>query len=275
MSTGVDVEKYTTALLALRDDIREYINDSNTNPIMLRTAWHDAGSSSGANGSIRFEAELYHGGYAGLAKVIKFLEPFKKKYPIVSWADIIQMAGAIAVEAAGGPKIAMRYGRIDGDKPADKEILPGALAPWGEGSAAAHLRAVFGRMGFGDREIVALSGAHALGRCHTDRSGYWGPWTNAPTTFSNEYYRLLLEEKWTPKTTHQGKPWTGPFQYEDKTGNLMMLPTDLALVQDKKMRPIVEEYAKDEKKFFEDFAKAWIKLNELGVDAFRRKYWFF
>ena len=26
--------------------------------------------------------------------------------------------------------------------------------------------------GFNDQEIVALSGAHALGRCHTDRSGY-------------------------------------------------------------------------------------------------------
>jgi hypothetical protein len=41
-------------------------------------------------------------------------------------------------------------------------------------------------MGFNDREIVALLGAHALGRCHTDRSGYWGPWTFAENTFSNE-----------------------------------------------------------------------------------------
>ena len=56
-ATTIDVEKYTKALIALRDDLREYINDSNTNPIMLRTAWHDAGSYSGANGSIRFEEE--------------------------------------------------------------------------------------------------------------------------------------------------------------------------------------------------------------------------
>ena len=33
-------------------------------------------------------------------------------------------------------------------------------------------------------EIVALSGAHGLGACHTDRSGFWGPWTRAPTTVS-------------------------------------------------------------------------------------------
>lgn len=36
---------------------------------------------------------------------------------------------------------------------------------------AAALRATFNRMGFNDREIVALSGAHALGRCHADASG--------------------------------------------------------------------------------------------------------
>lgn len=46
-------------------------------------------------------------------------------------------------------------------------------------------------MGFNDQEIVALSGAHALGRCHTDRSGFEGPWQFSPTTFSNEYFRLL------------------------------------------------------------------------------------
>ena len=67
------------------------------------------------------------------------------------------------------------------------------------------------------------TGAHAMGRCHTDRSGYWGPWTNAENTFSNEYFRLLLEERWSPKLTHNGKPWTGPDQYEDSSGQLMML----------------------------------------------------
>jgi len=39
------------------------------------------------------------------------------------------------------------------------------------------------------------------------------------------------------------------------------------------MRPIVEEYAKDEKKFFDDFAKAWIKLQELSVPAFQKGWW--
>lgn len=46
------------------------------------------------------------------------------------------------------------------------------------------------------REAVALVGAHTIGRCHTDRSGFWGPWTNAPTTFSNLYFQELMNNKW-------------------------------------------------------------------------------
>jgi cytochrome c peroxidase len=43
---------------------------------------------------------------------------------------------------------------------------------------ANHLRHIFYRMGFNDRDIVALSIAHTLGICHTDRSGYDGIWTH-------------------------------------------------------------------------------------------------
>ena len=43
-------------------------------------------------------------------------------------------------------------------------------------------------------------------------------------TFSNEYFRLLIEERWSPKMSHNGKPWDGPDQFEDSTGKLMMLP---------------------------------------------------
>ena len=142
---------------------------------------------------------------------------------------------------------------------------------------ADHLRDIFYRMGFNDQEIVALSGAHALGRCHTDRSGFWGPWTRAPTTFSNEYFKLLIDERWSKKRSHEGQQWNGPEQFEDPSGDLMMLPTDMALVWDEKMKPIVEKYANDEELFSKDFQKAWIKLQELGVKRFHgsRRYWLF
>lgn len=45
----------------------------------------------------------------------------------------------------------------------------------------------------------------------------------------------------------------------------MMLPSDLVLIQDKKFRPYVEAYAKDNGKFVADFTKAYTKLTELGT----------
>jgi cytochrome c peroxidase len=69
-----------------------------------------------------------------------------------------------------GPIIPWRPGRADRDV---SYCTPdGRLPDASKGSD--HLRNIFYRMDFDDREIVALSGAHALGRCHPDRSGYEG-----------------------------------------------------------------------------------------------------
>jgi catalase (peroxidase I) len=45
----------------------------------------------------------------------------------------------------------------------------------------------------------------------------------------------------------------------------MMLPSDMALIRDPAFRKYTEIYAKDGDKFFDDFAKAFQKLNELGA----------
>jgi cytochrome c peroxidase len=45
----------------------------------------------------------------------------------------------------------------------------------------------------------------------------------------------------------------------------MMLPTDMALVQDKEFKKHVERYAKDNNAFFTDFSNVIMKLFELGV----------
>ena len=72
--------------------------------------------------------------------------------------------------------------------------------------------------------------ADALGRCHPDASGYTGPWTQTPTQLTNAYYGALLYVPWTLKE------WDGPMQFEDPSGKLMMLPSDIALIQDPKFR---------------------------------------
>lgn len=76
----------------------------------------------------------------------------------------------------GGPSVPFRYGRVDAMDP--KAVTPdGRLPEADQGNpmaTAKGLRSIFYRMGFNDQEIVALSGAHALGRCHADYSGYVG-----------------------------------------------------------------------------------------------------
>lgn len=135
---------------------------------------------------MRMEPECSWGANAGLAYSRKFLEPVATKYGI-SQADLWTLAGVTAIEYMGGPSIKWRPGRTDYPKPTT--VPDGRLPSADSGSPQAnvkHIREIFGRMGFTDRETVALIGAHAVGRCHTDASGYWGPWTYAESTFSNE-----------------------------------------------------------------------------------------
>jgi cytochrome c peroxidase len=187
------------------------------------------------------------------------LQPIKDKYPQISYADFWQLAGVVAVEAMGGPKVVFRPGRIDAASENDCAV-EGRLPDATQGRD--HLRWVFTeKMGFNDEEIVALSGAHAVGHCHADRSGFVGPWTTRPLTFSNEYFTLLTKPEgfWTPKPNTK--------QFQDPTGALMMLPTDLVLVQDPAFKPYVEKYAASEQVFFEDFAKVFQRLGELGWEG--------
>jgi len=76
----------------------------------------------------------------------------------------------------GGPNIPFLGGRKDAKD--EKSCPPNGRLPDASKNRA-HIRDVFYRMGFTDREIVCLvGGGHTIGRCHTSRSGYDGPWTN-------------------------------------------------------------------------------------------------
>lgn len=238
-------------------------------PTFVRLAWHASGTycaadnSGGSNGgTIRLCPEATHGANAGLASVaIVALEPIKSANPTLSYADLFILAGVTAIEDMGGPVIPFQTGRTDALTAQD--CTPDGRLPDADkgapSSTVSHIRSIFNRMGFGDREIVALLGAHAIGRCYTDRSGYSGPWTRAEWTFSNEYFRELIENTWTLKK------WDGPDQYEDPTGDLMMLPADMALLADREFRHWVELYASDEETWHQDFALAFQKLTENGL----------
>jgi len=259
----------------VRKELADIIaKDENLGPTFVRLAWHTSGTynkdtkDGGSNhGSIRHHPEKTTGANAGLPLVMDILETVKKNNPGLSYGDLYTLAGVVAIEVMHGPKVPWRSGRVDGDP---TTAVVGRLPDADKGTKHAtlkHIRDVFYRMGFNDREIVALIGAHTLGRCHTTSSGYSGPWTQAPTMWSNSFFTELTENEW------KLKKWSGPEQYEDKTGTLMMLPADIALLNDPVFSKIVKEYAADEAKFNKEFSAAFAKMLELGVPAFEKKGW--
>ncbi|CAN1249418.1 L-ascorbate peroxidase, cytosolic [Linum perenne] len=217
-------EDYKKSIDKAKRKLRGFIAEKNCAPLMLRLAWHSAGTfdvkskTGGPYGTMRYSAELAHAANNGL--------------------DIaIRLAGVVAVEITGGPDVPFHPGREDKPAPPPEGRLPNAT------KGVDHLREVFGTMGLSDQDIVALSGGHTLGRCHKERSGFEGAWTSNPLIFDNTYFTELL---------------TG-----EKEG-LLQLPSDKALLDDAVFRPLVEKYAKDEDAFFADYAEGHMKLSELG-----------
>ncbi|XAR59833.1 L-ascorbate peroxidase [Bertholletia excelsa] len=238
----VDTE-YLKEIDKARRDLRALISIKNCAPIMLRLAWHDAGTydvntkTGGPNGSIRNEEEYSHGSNNGLKIAIDFCEEIKSKHPRITYADLYQLAGVVAVEVTGGPTIDFVPGRKDSNISPKEGRLPDAT------KGVPHLKEIFYRMGLSDKNIVALSGGHTLGRAHPERSGFDGPWTKEPLKFDNSYFVELLK---------------------GESDGLLKLPTDRALLEGPEFRQYVELYARDEDAFFRDYALSHKKLSELG-----------
>ncbi|XP_019423695.1 PREDICTED: L-ascorbate peroxidase 3, peroxisomal-like [Lupinus angustifolius] len=244
MAKHVINKEYLKEIDKARRDLRALISTTNCAPLMLRLAWHDAGTydaktrTGGPNGSIRNVQELNHSANKGLHKAVQLCEEVKTKHPILSYADIYQLAGVVAVEVTGGPTIDFIPGRKDLLESPPEGRLPDAK------QGASHLREIFYRMGLTDKDIVALSGGHTL--AHLERSGYDGQWTREHLKFDNSYFVELLKAD---------------------SKDLLKLPTDMALVEDPKFRKYVELYATDEDAFLEDYAASHKKLSELGLTS--------
>jgi cytochrome c peroxidase len=281
---------------AVRRDIAKLLHqpeydDGSAGPVLVRLAWfalplfllpislsssqltdrnrHSAGTydaetdTGGSNGAgMRYEAEGGDPANAGLQHARVFLEPVKSKHPWITYSDLWTLAGVVAIKEMGGPEIPWQGGRTDYVD--DSKLPPQGRLPDGA-KGADHLRHIFYRMGFNDQEIVALSGAHNLGRCHSDRSGFEGAWVNNPTRFSNQYYRLMSSLQWRKKTLPNGVSQFVNYD-EDTETELLMLPTDMALLSDAAFAPWVKKYAEDKDLFFRDFAKVFAKLLELGIE---------
>ncbi|KAK7351114.1 hypothetical protein VNO77_10309 [Canavalia gladiata] len=269
VSTPKSLASDPDQLKSAREDIKDLLRTKFCHPLLIRLGWHDAGTYNknieewpqrgGANGSLRFEIELKHAANAGLVNALKLLQPIKDKYSGVTYADLFQLAGATAVEEAGGPKIPMKYGRVDVSGP---EQCPeeGRLPDAGPPSPAEHLRQVFYRMGLNDKEIVALSGAHTLGRSRPDRSG----WGKPETKYTKDGPGAPGGQSWTVQWLKFDNSYFKDIK-EKRDEDLLVLPTDAALFEDPSFKVYAEKYAEDQEAFFKDYAEAHAKLSNLGA----------
>lgn len=277
------------------EDLRSIIEKTKCNPILLRLAWSDAASyistkhiwpdCGGVNGSIRFKNELNLKYNKGLQKAITLLEKIKEKYPNVSWADLIQMGGATAVEMAGGPRVNMLYGRKDcaesSGYQAKVQNCPAACPPFPDASSSAdiHIRNVFYRLGFTNRETVALLGGHTIGRAFSDRTGVCSH--SSGEQGGTKYTRMGCEPKgrgikcdgmmpggisWTKNWLQFDNSYFKSLAHDnDSDSELLCLPTDAALRDSPEFKKYVVEYASDNEAFLKDYAAAHKKMSEMGA----------
>ncbi len=217
--TDFDYEKAFASLdmEALKDDIRKVMKQSHPmwpadyghyGPLFIRMAWHAAGTyrvmdgrGGGNTGNQRFAPVNSWPDNVNLDKARRLLWPVKQKYgDAISWADLIILAGNVALEDMGFRTLGFGGGRVDiwepeediywgpeGEWLADERHPDGELldplaadhmgliyvnpeGPNGEPNvlkSAEFIRRSFARMGMNDVETVALiAGGHTFGKTH-------------------------------------------------------------------------------------------------------------
>ncbi len=205
-------------LEALKNDLRELMTQSQDwwpadwghyGGLFIRMAWHSAGTyrigdgrGGGGNGSQRFAPLNSWPDNVNLDKARRLLWPIKQKYgKKISWADLMILAGNMALESMGFETFGFAGGREDIWEP-EKDIYWGSEDKWlgdnrysGERDLENPLAAVqmgliyvnpegpngnpdpvasgrdvretFGRMAMNDEETVALiAGGHTFGKAH-------------------------------------------------------------------------------------------------------------
>ena len=186
-------------LEALKADLRQVMTDSQDwwpadyghyGPLFIRMAWHSAGTyrvtdgRGGARGAQqRFEPLNSWPDNVSLDKARRLLWPVKQKYGNnISWADLMVLAGTLAMEDMGFKTYGFAGGR--GDERHDENrklekplgaVQMGLIYVNPEGPngkpdpllAAQDIRQSFGRMAMNDEEVVALiAGGHSFGKAH-------------------------------------------------------------------------------------------------------------
>jgi catalase-peroxidase len=212
----LDYEAVKNDLTALMTDSQPWwpADYGHYGPFFIRMAWHAAGTyrigdgrGGASSGQQRFAPLNSWPDNANLDKARRLLWPVKQKYGRnLSWADLLILAGNVAIESMGGPTFGFGGGRKDvyasehdtywgteenwvgkgaaprmGDDAGKAMENPLAAVqmgliyvnPEGPGgnpdplASAKEIRMTFSRMAMNDEETLALTaGGHTFGKCH-------------------------------------------------------------------------------------------------------------
>ncbi len=209
---GLDYFALKKDLLALMTDSQDWwpADFGHYGPQFIRMAWHAAGTyrtadgrGGGGRGQQRFAPLNSWPDNVNIDKSRRLLWPIKQKYgQKISWADLLLLAGNVALESMGFRTFGFAGGREDVWEP-DNDVNWGSETSWlatdkrftgdrdldqplgathmgliyvnPEGpnasgdplAAAKDIRATFGRMAMDDEETVALiAGGHTFGKAH-------------------------------------------------------------------------------------------------------------
>lgn len=221
---------------------------------LLRLAWTEAAS---------FSRQDSLGGARGWSRSApspaqQALEGVHVHYPSLSWADLLQLAGLVALSELGGPSLSFRWGRLDVTE------APPARLP--DRSRPDLCRSLVAQWGLLEREVVALF--PLLGLAEAD----W--------TLRSDYFATLVERKVlslllpTPLPSHSLQ-WTevassSPLQYVDESGTRRLQAADLALLTDAALAAHAQRYARSEEAWRQDLGSAFQRLQELGHPLLHR-----
>jgi catalase-peroxidase len=218
----LDLNAVKKDLAALMTDSQDWwpADFGHYGPFFVRMAWHSAGTyrisdgrGGAGHGSQRFAPLNSWPDNVNLDKARRLLWPIKQKYGRkLSWADLMILAGNVALESMGLKTFGFGGGREDVWEP-EEDIYWGSEGKWladerytgdrdlenplaavqmgliyvnPEGpngnpdpvAAARDIRETFARMAMNDEETVALiAGGHTFGKCHgaADPNEYVGP----------------------------------------------------------------------------------------------------
>ncbi|KAH7442880.1 hypothetical protein KP509_02G005600 [Ceratopteris richardii] len=211
---------------------------------------------------------------------IRILDQIKDKVEavcpgVVSCADTIVLSTAIAVELVGGPNIPMLLGRRDSNNAASNQtVVANIPAPTLNISA---LKQNFQNHGLDSADLVALSGGHTFGQAHcrvVDLQLTPTVSTDLNAAFAANLSRICIPGG-TNNSANRGaltvhldfisKDVFDNSYYTNVLNKVAIFHSDAALLNATDTKQLVQLYAQDQNKFFQQFKVSMLKLTQLGV----------